>query len=750
MAFDRNKFLARFVDEAREHCNLISNGLLSLEQDPGDAEMLNSLFRSAHTIKGSARMMQFVALSDLAHHMEDVLDAVRGNVIRLNVSVSDPLFRALDSISGMLDIISATGKSGDAPEAILKELAKAATGGSVSDDTSKTQPEEPSAAISLENQETKTVSSLKPDFGIPSLQPVKRKPQRTNSNNQTEYYRINSARLDELISLMGEIVSEQGRFKKTVERFKEIEVSSTHFFSTLADSLKGDLDNSSREQLLENATNIRLLWSKKIEQLFDACVVKEHLVGELQESAMALRMLPMGTVFDSLRRTVRELARESGKDIDFIVSGGETELDRKIVEKIGDPLVHMIRNAIDHGLESPEERIKLGKPSKGKICLMAYFGSGRVTIAISDDGRGISLDKIRDRALAKKIFDETTIAKMTRIMLLDLLFTPGFSTSPIITELSGRGVGLDVVKKNIVEDLHGAIEIKSEVGVGTTFCLRLPITLAVSSLAILSVCGKFFAVAVNSIVELISVRKIDIIDIVNKRAVRIQDQIIPIVNLASVLGLHSDPELDSPELLLLIVIKGEEKLGLIIDDYLDKEDMIVKPLPKHIQNLRILTGVTVGVGGSVISVLNISELFQISRSLTSDLPGVKQTVSEKSATILVVDDSFSTREIEKSILEAYGYAVSTAEDGEAALKMTQNAMFDLVITDVEMPRLDGFSLTERLRADDRYKHIPVIIVTSRENASDKSRGIAVGADAYIIKGVFDQTNLLETVRNLIG
>lgn len=750
MAFDHTKFLTRFVDEAREHCNLINSGLLSLEQDPGNAEMLNTLFRSAHTIKGSARMMKFVTLSDLAHHIEDVLDALRSCKIKLDVTISDLLFRSIDSISEMLKNISVTGQAGESPEELLKDLSKVAAGENIADEISEVRPEAFNAPISQENLQSFSASEPIPLMNNQSQQSGPDKTLDFNLKHQSEYYRINSTKLDELISLMGEIVSEQGNFRKTVENFREVERSSARYFSNLADILNDNLDKNGKELLIENTKRIKSSISKNIDQLFDAYVVKEHLVAELKESAMALRMLPMSTVFDSLGRTVREIARENGKEIDFIVSGGETELDRKIVEKIGDPLIHMISNALDHGMENSEERVKLGKLPKGKLCLMAYYDSGQVTIALSDDGRGISLDKIKERAIAKKIFDETTISRMTRSMLMDLIFMPGFSTSPIITELSGRGVGMDVVRKNIVDDLQGTIEIESEIGKGTTFYLRLPINLAVFSLAFISVCGKPYAITASSVSELISVSKSDVIEIVNKRAVKIRNQIIPVENLASILGISSETDVESSEVLLLIIINGEKKLGLVIDEYLDREDMVVKPLPKHLQNLRMLTGVTVGNGGSIINVLNVPELFRIAHSLTSDVHRSKLAESDESATILIVDDSLSTREIEKSILEAYGYVVLTAEDGEAAFEMTRDTLFDLVITDVEMPRLDGFSLTERLRSDIRYKNVPIIIVTSREKEDDKRRGIAVGADAYIIKGAFDQTNLLETVRNLIG
>jgi chemotaxis protein histidine kinase CheA len=436
--------------------------------------------------------------------------------------------------------------------------------------------------------------------------------------------------------------------------------------------------------------------------------------------------------------------------MDFVVNGGETELDRKIIERIGDPLIHMIRNSLDHGLENAEERKAAGKPAKGIIALSAFYDGGCVTIALSDDGKGMSAERIREKALSKRLYDADTLARMSRSEITNLIFLPGFSTSPIITDLSGRGVGMDVVRKNIVDDLKGTIIIDTQEGKGTTFFLRLPLNLAVFPLFLVSVNGFVCALPATSIAKMLSVRKDEIIDIVHKQAFRLQEQIIPVESLAAILGLPcEETEGQTDERLLVVVRDGSEMLGLMVDEILGREEMVVKPLPGHMQNLRLVSCVTIDEGNSIVNVLHVPELFRLARELAE--PARTHALAEDPrATILVVDDSFNTREIEKSILEAYGYFVITAGDGQEAFEMTRDEMYDLVITDVEMPRLDGFSLTERLRKDDRYRNIPIIIVTSREKDEDKKRGITAGADAYIVKGAFDQSNLLATVKNLIG
>jgi chemotaxis protein histidine kinase CheA/CheY-like chemotaxis protein len=728
MAFDHSKFLARFVDEAREHCSRISDGLLNLEKSPGDAEMINGLFRSAHTIKGSSRMMKLSGVTELAHKMEDILDSVRGGKIDLTVAVSDVLFRGVDALSAMLERITAGDTSVDAPDALCEELARAAA-----------MPDEPVPSDKPDKPD-------KPEQTAAPAEPAP--PPTTSKGSQVDYLRINAAKLDELIRLMGEIVSEHGRFRRHIGRLGDIERATARHFKAVAEQLQsGDEEH---KPLIEAGAALQLSLRQSVRSMSDASLMQEHLVGDLQETSLRMRMQPLSTAFDPLRRTVRDLAHEQGKDVDFVVEGGNTELDRKIIDRIGDSLMHMIRNSLDHGVENAEERVAVGKPPKGIINLFAFYDSGCVTISLSDDGRGLSIDRIREKALAKRLFDADTLAGMSRAEITDLIFMPGFSTSPIITDLSGRGVGMDVVRKSIVDELKGTITIDTREGGGTTFLLRLPLNLAVFPLFLLSAGGKICALPATSLVEMLSVQRGEIIEIVNKRAIRLREQIIPVENLAALLKLTKEATAEADDLLIVIIRDGEEKLGLMVDEIIGREEMVVKPLPTHLQDLRMVSGVTIGERDSIINVLHVPELIRQARE-TGDSGRLRPAVKEeRAATVLVVDDSINTREIEKSILEAYGYAVVTAEDGQDAMEKTRETLFDLVVTDVEMPRLDGFSLTERLRADDRYRHVPIIIVTSREKDEDKRRGIKVGANAYIVKGAFDQSNLIETVRSLIG
>ncbi|MBF0414002.1 MAG: hybrid sensor histidine kinase/response regulator [Desulfamplus sp.] len=809
MAIDRSKFLARFADEAREHCAKITDGLLYLENTVSankgvntnseavgeaqvDTETINSLFRSAHTIKGSARMMKLGSIGELAHGMEDLLDGVRGGKIRLNSQFFELLFKSVDALLLMVEKVTTPEGPPEAPvdlcaalkeAAILKEAAVSEITPSNDLPTPAAKPllaeteilkapdtkmlpidQKSDADIFPVNQKTQTeTKSLQAQAPLqPNISPQIQTP-------QAQYLHINTAKLDDLIHLMGEIISDHNRFKQDVRILQENARLATHSINTVSALIEQhNIKSNEIKRATESSIAAQIGLQHAARRIADAVLMQSHLMGELQETTLKLCMMPLATVFEPLRRAVRDLAKEAGKEVQFIVTGGETELDRKIAERIGDSLLHMIRNSLDHGIESPDERIAAGKSPKGTIILSAFYDSGGVTIALKDDGQGINPEKIKAKASAKNLFDAETLNMMSRTEILNLIFLPGFSTSLIITDLSGRGVGMDVVRKNIVDELKGTVVMESLEGEGTSFMLRLPLNLAVFPLCMVSAGGRIFALPATSIAELCTVNIDEIIEIIGKKAIRLREEIIPVEYLTIILKLNDVSDTiekktalsqQSASVSVVVVKDGANKLGVMVDDIIGREEMVVKPLPSHLSNLKIVTGGTIGTGDSIVNVLHIPEIVRLASkhsdySLSYDKlhrSDAGDFSSKVSATnILVVDDSVNTREIEKSILEAYGYNVETADDGQDALEKADNKLYDLVITDVEMPRLSGFSLTEQLRADSRYKNVPIIIVTSLDKESDKKRGIMVGADAYIVKRAFDQSNLLDTVKSLIG
>lgn len=741
MAFDRESFLPRFLEEACEQCAVLGRGLVALEQSPGHRETLDEVFRAAHTIKGSARMIKLLPISETAHRLEDLLDAVRNGSATFESSLSDLALEAVDAIGTMLDRVSGGDEAFTAPQELLARLRAAAGGESAqgaapaSEGVAVAREAAPSAVEGGGEGRAKAAET--------TSEPPRKRPAAAGT------VRISADKLDDLIRLMGEIVSVQQQNKQVLAELRDtvrLSQSNLRHVSGLQDRMVGV-----PREISEDALRLHAVVKRLSAKARDAASLQEILTGEFQERALRMRMLPLSTVFDALPRTVRDLAAASGKAIEFVTEGGETELDRKIIEKLGESLLHMIRNAVDHGIEPGAERVAAGKSERGKLTLSARYEAGSVVVRLADDGRGISVENVRNKALAKRFFDEEALRKMSTPELLDLIFLPGFSTSAIVSDLSGRGVGMDVVKRNIVEDLKGSIGVVTEEGGGTAFVMRLPPTLALFRLLLVETRGSVFALPATAVREVVPAAAAEPLWVLDRRAIRLRDEMIPIEGLDTLLAVPGEGAPAQGSRYVIVVGTGVERLGLIVDELLTEEDMVVKPLPAHMKNAGVVSGATIGGRNEVIQVLNVTSLIQLARGAPRAAASADRAkAAPKRPSVLVVDDSFNTREIEKSVLEAHGYAVVLAGDGEEALEKTRDAVFDLVITDVEMPRLDGFSLTGRLRHDPRYSDVPIVIVTSRAKEEDRRRGIEVGANAYIVKGDFDQLNLIDTVANLIG
>ncbi|GBC60119.1 hybrid sensor histidine kinase/response regulato r [Desulfonema ishimotonii] len=772
MAFDRAKFLTRFIEEAREHISQLNAGLLVIEKNPDDTDQLNAVFRSAHTIKGSARMMKLGPVSHVAHTLEDTLDALRQQKIPPSKPLSDLLFEGVDALSRLLDGIAGGEAIAQAPEAICQKLEQAAAGHiAPAPPPSETAiPARQQATKDRNEAQTEPVSPPSPagqDSRLPET--VEYSPQRSEAaahppapspapngpllSKSARTIRINADKLDELIKLMGEIVSAR---RQSFQRLKEIrgfETLARQAMMLTADD--ADSENSRSRELSRLTTALYQHISSCTARFREDLSHRKRLTDELQDQSIALRMMPLSTIFDALPRAVRDISEQYGKSVDLTVEGGETELDKKIIEKIADPLLHMIRNSIDHGIESPETRRQGGKPDRGTIRLSASYDGSNVLVRLHDDGQGIPVSRIRSKAAGKKLATADQLNAMTPGEIINLIFRPGFSTCDMITDLSGRGVGMDIVHKNIVDDLKGSVDVETHPGQGTTFNIRLPLTMAVLRVLFIRAGDLVFGVPTNFITEITRIPAPDVIQIHDKKAVRLRDQILPVIRLGEVLRLPGDIPAETESLLILVVSLGSEQLGVVIDALLNEDDVVIKPLPAHMKDIGWISGCIISGNNKIINVLHMPKILEAAREIKSRKHSGEQKKTPEadgndSLQILLVDDSVSTREIEKSILESYGYAVTLAGDGAEGLEKARRFKYDLVITDVEMPRMNGFSLTAQLRADEAYRETPVILVTSLDSESDKHRGIEVGADAYILKGDFDQSDLLDTIRSLVG
>jgi len=726
VAIDIKKFVIRFIEEARDHVARLNEGLAAMEAGVADKERINAVLRSAHTIKGSSRMLKLQPITETAHRLEDVLDALRGGQIQFNAALAQTLYRGVDAIAGLVDRLAEThdGTALPVSDAVLcAALAAAATG--TTGVTGATGAAEPAAGEATE---------LEPVSASPMTNAVAPKLKAPDT------VRVRLTKLDQIVKLMGEVVSSHARMRQRLLDIRALEKELAGVAAM----------EPYRAQLHEFALRLK-----------DDVQAQESLMDELHDKTLVMRMLPLAMIFDSAGRLIRDLAESVGKRAECVVIGAEIELDRQMIDRLADPLIHLLRNAVDHGLESPVARQAAGKPVSGQIRLSAHQDGGWVVIEVADDGGGIPLAQVREKAARKGFITAEKAATLSEQETIDLIFLPGFSTNTIITDLSGRGVGMDVVKQCIVDELRGSVSVTTRPGLGTRFALRLPLSLAVMRVLVVQVAGLPFAFTAQYVAELLRVPRSDLMRVAERDAVIVRNEFVPVVSLAELLHVPNPGDREGTvagkrgqSLLLLVLRVRGEKIALVIDDLVDERDMVIKPLPEHMRQHAMLSGMVVTGKSELVSVLHPPALLELAR--TARRQSVQGEASRHASqakriyNVLVVDDSLNTREIEKDVLEAWGYHVTLAEDGLDGLKQALAGDFDAILTDVEMPAMDGFTLTARLREEERYRHRPIVIVTSREKEEDKRRGIEVGADAYIVKGNFEQSRLVDTLKALLG
>ncbi|NGO89328.1 MAG: response regulator [Halomonas sp.] len=714
MALDMRRFIQRFVEEAADHLPRLREGVHTLAQDAiGNAsgaagkEHVNELFRSAHTLKGSSRMLKLAPITALAHSMEELLSAFREGSVAPTAASLDLLNQAIDALDdqvGQLAQGAAPDALADADPALCQALESAA--GAPSADA-------PSA--------TPAVQKALPSTTASEQAPAATKPS-SASLALSDTVRVRLDRLDDVIRLMGEVLSGHHHLHGLVEQARQLGLS-------LPAQHQAEFHDFQRE-------------------FKDSVLSHDALMSDLHDRALQMRMLPLSVVFDPLAQMTRELAQSLGKQVECRVRGSAIELDRQMIDRLSDPLIHLLRNALDHGLERPEQRQAAGKPPRGQLSLEARQDGGWVVVEMRDDGAGIDLAAVRQKALARQLLDEGQLALLSEQETLELILLPGFSTKSLITDFSGRGVGMDVVKRTVVDELNGDLNVTSALGKGTHFSLRLPLSLALMRVLLVEVSGVTLGVTAPHVAELLERSPEEFIDAAGQTTLILRNEFVPVVALATLLDLPAAPPAGD-KVLLLVVHQRQQKLALIIDALVDERDMVIKPLPNHLRYLPLVSGMVSLGRNTLASLLHVPALLE--RSRHSSLRQAAQLPSDATRHhILVVDDSLNTREIEKDVLEAWGYQVTLAENGRDGLNKALADTFDAVLTDVEMPVMDGFALTARLRENDAYRHKPIIIITSREKEADRRRGIEVGADAYIVKGSFDQNNLVETLKALLS
>lgn len=744
MVFDPAPFTGKFLQEARELIQTLNDHLMAVEQSPPAREALRAAMRAAHTLKGSAKILRFQAISRLAHALEDVVGALYEGRIAHSPEVLDLLFAGTDLTARCVDAVAR--QDGETPDIDTVEalLQRAGRGESIADHAPAPRPS-PGRSAS---------ASDKPDAEENAAPSAVHTP--PASTARPEGVRIDLESLDHAIHLISEIVVSHRKSEREIALLKEIaRLTRRHadHLHALSSRSAPAMPADRPSLLLRDIQDISAATERLLTERRDETAYADLLLNELHDAVLAMRMLPLSTVFQRFPRAIRDMARHSGKQVEVQIHGDDTALDTKIIEKLGTPLMHLLRNSLDHGIETPQERRNAGKSPTGRIVIQASRHSSHIEIRLADDGRGVQDEAIRRRLIDRGLFSEDQARRMDSAQLLDTIFLPGFSTSDIITDLSGRGFGMDIVKADI-DALKGSISLASRPGQGMECLLTLPITLTSVRCLIVTAQGQRFAVPVDGLEETVLVERSECIRVIRRQAIRLRDQMMYVVPLAALLGLPDRAWPESDKLFVLVAHAAGKRVGLLVDDILDEQDVVQKPLPPHMRHVTTVTGATIASDNTVMLTLHVPELVKSAGyAAWADQPGATPDDAPNAGgpRVLLVEDSANTAEIERAVLESQGGCrVDVASDGLTALERLRETPYDLIVTDVEMPGMDGFHLTEQIRSLPDYAHVPVVILTSLEREADKRRGIEVGADAYLTKGGFNQNRLLETIETLLG
>ncbi len=688
-----------FIEESR--ASLSDADRLRESAAGGDGKALDGLYRTAHTIKGTARFLGLDAMASLAEALEAFLDARRKRGVPLGVEDASLLETALEALASRVAQAEA-GEAGE-PDADLAARLKAAV--------SADRPAEAEAAPPAPEAPKKPASRPAP-----------------SAETSEASIRVDTTRLDELMNLVGEMVLGRNRLVQAVRSAES----------------KKDVE-SALASLEETADFIDMITS------------------DLQKAVIKTRMQQVGRIFNKFPRLVRDLSREKEKAVRLEIRGADTELDKSVIDEIGDPLVHLVRNAVDHGIESPEGREAAGKPREGTLVLAARQEGNRIAIEVSDDGRGLDTGRIRAKALERGLITSKEAESLPENEIRTLIFAPGFSTAETVDRTSGRGVGMDVVKSNI-EKLGGFVELDSTAGKGTRFVVKLPLTLAIIPVLMVRVSTEVFALPAVSVIETVRVQPDEVKTIDGKEVINLRGKILPLLRITDLFGLERRGEENGARRYVVVAGLAEKRVGLLIHGLIGQEEAVIKPLGDIFEDTAGIAGATIRGDGKVALILDFASLVKLSpvsrerapapRAPARRFPGPPAPSGSVHArpsvlSVLVVDDSATERKIVRQAVEAVGHRAVEASDGTSALARLGEADFDIVITDIEMEGMDGLALAQRIRAVPRLKSLPVVALSTHGKMVDRIRGSEAGLDAYLSKPL-DRDQLQRTLQRLCG
>lgn len=785
---DLQEIMEDFLIEAFEMNEQLDQDLVELEHNPEDLDLLNRIFRVAHTIKGSSSFLNLNILTHLTHNMEDVLNRARKGEIKITPDIMDVVLRSIDLMKTLLVTIRDTGsdtnngKENEIEEAVKQLQAITSQnleGAKETSGTKEAPKEEVKKEVKEENKENKakapTASSQE---NSASDNPLADEPDLDYTNMSVEEV---EAEIERLLNKRQEADKErraqkkqEAKPKQEVTPTKETPKTETPKAPKTETKAKAKADTEENKapsigveqtvrvdvRRLDHLMNLigELVLGKNrliriysdVEERYDGEKFLEELnqvvssisavTTDLQLAVMKTRMQPVGKVFNKFPRMVRDLSRELGKSIELIIEGEETELDKSIVEEIGDPLIHIIRNSCDHGIEPLEERRRLNKPETGKVQLSAYNEGNHIVIKISDDGKGLDPVMLKEKAIEKGVISERDAEGMSDREAFNLIFKPGFSTAKVVSNVSGRGVGMDVVKTNI-EKLNGIIEIDSEVGVGTTQKLKIPLTLAIIQALLVGVQEEYYAIPLSSVLETVRISQDEIYTVDGKSVLRLRDEVLSLVRLSDIFKVDAILESNS-DVYVVIIGLADQKIGVIVDYLIGQEEVVIKSLGYYLKNTRGIAGATVRGDGKITLIVDVGAMMDMAKSikvnittLMNESENTKSKNSPSDYVVLAIDDSSTDRAIIRKCLKPLGITILEAANGLEGLEMLKNGdkTPDAILVDIEMPKMDGYTFASEVRKYNKFKNLPLIAVTSRVTKTDRMRGVESGMTEYITK-----------------
>ncbi len=779
---DLQEIMEDFLIEAFEMNEQLDQDLVELEHNPEDLDLLNRIFRVAHTIKGSSSFLNLNILTHLTHNMEDVLNRARKGEIKITPDIMDVVLRSIDLMKTLLVTIRDTGsdtnngKENEIEEAVKQLQAITSQNLEGAKEGTKEAPkkenqEEAKKENIKENQENKAKAPTAKNFA--SDNPLADEPDLDYTNMSAEEV---EAEIERLLNKRQEADKERRAQKKQEAKPKQEVAPKTETpkapktetkAKAKADTEENKAPSIGVEQTvrvdvrrLDHLMNLigELVLGKNrliriygdVEERYDGEKFLEELnqvvssisavTTDLQLAVMKTRMQPVGKVFNKFPRMVRDLSRELGKSIELIIEGEETELDKSIVEEIGDPLIHIIRNSCDHGIEPLEERRRLNKPETGKVQLSAYNEGNHIVIKISDDGKGLDPVMLKEKAVEKGVISERDAEGMSDREAFNLIFKPGFSTAKVVSNVSGRGVGMDVVKTNI-EKLNGIIEIDSEVGVGTTQKLKIPLTLAIIQALLVGVQEEYYAIPLSSVLETVRISQDEIYTVDGKSVLRLRDEVLSLVRLSDIFKVDAILESNS-DVYVVIIGLADQKIGVIVDYLIGQEEVVIKSLGYYLKNTRGIAGATVRGDGKITLIVDVGAMMDMAKSikvnittLMNESENTKSKNSPSDYVVLAIDDSSTDRAIIRKCLKPLGITLLEASNGLEGLEMLKNGdkTPDAILVDIEMPKMDGYTFASEVRKYNKFKNLPLIAVTSRVTKTDRMRGVESGMTEYITK-----------------